>query len=106
MTNSSNTNPISEDWRDRLDRIDQQQAINTQAIAALTEQLTITRQDHDRRMADHDRRMADHNRRMADHDCRMTEIDQRLARLTQLTERFVDQTLSHEARLTVLERAS
>ncbi|MEL6384358.1 MAG: hypothetical protein AAFQ89_18250 [Cyanobacteria bacterium J06626_18] len=92
MPNSPNTNPIFEDWRDRLDRIEQQQSINTQAIAALTEQLIITRQDHDRRMTDHDRRMA--------------EIDQRLARLTQLTERFVDQTLSHDARLTALERAS
>ncbi|MGF1522516.1 MAG: hypothetical protein ACFBSF_09395 [Leptolyngbyaceae cyanobacterium] len=106
MTSSPNTNPIFEDWRDRLDWIEQQQAINTQAIADLTEQLTITRQDHDRRMADHDRRMADHDRRMADHDRRMAEIDQRLARLTQLTERFVDQTLSHDARLTALERAS
>ena len=90
MTDSTNRGSIPEDWRERLNWVEQQQAINTQAIAALAEQLTITTQEHDRRMADHDRRMA--------------EIDQRLARLTQLTERFVDQTLSHEARLAALER--
>ncbi|MDB9525113.1 hypothetical protein PN498_03870 [Oscillatoria sp. CS-180] len=77
---------------ERLDRIEAQQEANTQAIAAFAEQLTISTQEHDRRMDDHDRRMA--------------EIDRRLARLTQLVERFVGQTLSHEERLSALERGA
>ena len=78
-------------------RIPEQQEANMQAIAGIAEQLTISGQEHDRRMADHNLRMADHDRRLA-------EIDQRLARLTQLTERFFDQTLSYEERIAALER--
>lgn len=70
---------------ERLDRIEAQKKANTQTIAALAEQLTVTKQQH---------------------DWRMTEIDQRLARLTQLAKSSAHQTLGNEARITVRKGSS